>query len=278
MHDSKQEQPLFERQSPWRWIWAGMGLIALYQLLLGLWDSQGLDLRIGVLLCIGLVEVTLPILLLRRNAAPIRSTLRLGGLSPAQGLWVVVLAAALVLPVEWLAQWNTQWVEIPEWSRELQDQLRPDTALDWLLAAMALCVFAPIGEELIFRGLMQQALRNTVGGPLAAVVIGLLFALLHFSPWYFLGLATLGVMMGLALERTGSLFAPILLHAAYNSASLAILGYDDLESLELPLAALGLAAAASAGVAYVAYGRLRTTLRWEEQVFSDGMGSDPGPD
>jgi len=278
MPESNQEQPLFERQSPWRWIWFGLGAVVLYQLLLGLWHDQGYDLRSGILLCIATVQIGLPLWMLRMNGAPARATLRLHLLSPTQCLWLLVLAAGLVLPVEWLAQWNTRWVPVPDWSTQFQDQLRPDSARDWVMSILVLAVFAPAGEEILFRGLMQQAMRTVTGGQLAAIVIGLLFALVHFSPWYFLGLALLGALMGLCFERTGSLLAPMLLHAAYNLTSLALLGYDDLDSLELPMPMLGIAAVLGAGIAYVAYGRLRPTRPFEDGELSDGTGADPGPD
>jgi len=88
----------------------------------------------------------------------------------------------------------------------------------WIV--VALC-YAPVIEELLFRGLMWRGLRASWGViPAGAIVTLLFFALhlgetMHFWP-AMIAIATLSVATLLARVRTGSVVASMVLHAAYN--------------------------------------------------------------
>ena len=99
----------------------------------------------------------------------------------------------------------------------------------WLSVAMA-AVLGPIAEELVYRGLLQQGLKATgLGVGPAVAVTSVLFALVHLPVLVpgarASGIATLlvlSVAWGLLYERTGRIAAPIVAHAAFNAANLAI--------------------------------------------------------
>jgi membrane protease YdiL (CAAX protease family) len=80
---------------------------------------------------------------------------------------------------------------------------------------------APFWEEVIFRGLLYKDLKRQFGIRLALIASALIFAFLHpvfaFVPVFVLGLCAAG-----ALEFSGSLLAPILVHVAYNSVVLIV--------------------------------------------------------
>jgi sodium transport system permease protein len=81
----------------------------------------------------------------------------------------------------------------------------------WLILALtpALC------EETFFRGLMLSGLRRW--GPWAAIgVSALLFGLLHGSIYQLLPTFILGLMLGYAVWRSGSLYCSILIHVLNN--------------------------------------------------------------
>lgn len=99
--------------------------------------------------------------------------------------------------------------------------------------AIAICVtvFAPIGEEFLLRGVLFPGLRNSLSriSPLwvavliAAVIDGLVFGALHVagSKAIFLPvLATFGLVLCLLYQFTGSLYAPIVLHATNNTIAI----------------------------------------------------------
>jgi membrane protease YdiL (CAAX protease family) len=84
---------------------------------------------------------------------------------------------------------------------------------------------AGIGEELFFRGLLQQGLASELpapwGVPLALVVGSLAFGVCHWLNREYALVATLiGFYLGLLLIVTGSLLAPIVAHALYDLVAL----------------------------------------------------------
>ncbi len=89
-------------------------------------------------------------------------------------------------------------------------------------------VGAPIMEELLFRGLMQTAILQS--GLLRSrwvviVVVSCLFALIHtgVAQWYALpALFTLSLGLGYVYERSGSLYASMLMHAAFNAVQITV--------------------------------------------------------
>ena len=95
----------------------------------------------------------------------------------------------------------------------------------WLvLLGLSVVVMAPLSEEVFFRGLVQSMLRRYLHRPWVAVVVtGLLFSLLHWPYWYSMpALLALGIAIGYNYERTGRLWAPILIHALFNALNLAL--------------------------------------------------------
>jgi len=91
-----------------------------------------------------------------------------------------------------------------------------------LLAVVTSLLLAPVAEELFFRGVLYQAMRQRMGKLLATGGSALLFTLVHarlaVTPESFL----LGVVLALAFERTGSLYPSMCIHAAYNGVIVAL--------------------------------------------------------
>lgn len=91
-------------------------------------------------------------------------------------------------------------------------------------------LIVPLCEELFFRGYLLQGLRRA-GEIRACVAAALCFALSHtLSPGTFVSLLMLGVLLGALTLKTGSLLAPVLVHAGYNAALL-LLGHMGLAGL-----------------------------------------------
>lgn len=86
------------------------------------------------------------------------------------------------------------------------------------LMLVSVVVLAPVFEELYFRGLLYPALRRRMGPRMAIFINGLVFGALHFEPLFLISLVLVGVVLAYEYEKTDSLFAPMLTHAAYNLA------------------------------------------------------------
>jgi uncharacterized protein len=101
-----------------------------------------------------------------------------------------------------------------------------DLADEPVLFAMAFAgvvVGAPLSEELLFRGALFSALRNSWFGKSGAVVItAALWALVHgaSAPWLFVCVIfIMGLALGVLLLRFGSLWVTIIVHAVWNAAT-----------------------------------------------------------
>lgn len=90
---------------------------------------------------------------------------------------------------------------------------------------------APFVEEVIYRGCIQTAFRRAsgratrAGSTIAVVCTTVIFVLPHLPvvPWHAVPvLALLSLMLGVAYERTGSLWVPIGVHALFNAANVAL--------------------------------------------------------
>jgi membrane protease YdiL (CAAX protease family) len=91
----------------------------------------------------------------------------------------------------------------------------------WLLPAVS--VFAPIVEELVFRGLLYPYLRGRMSVPLAVVLSAALFAVAHVYPIIMPPLFLAGVVLALLAQRYRSIIPTILLHALFNGVQITLL-------------------------------------------------------
>lgn len=88
-------------------------------------------------------------------------------------------------------------------------------------------ILAPITEEMIFRGLIQEYLIRGFEVPVAIIITSFLFGLLHFgspsggkiasSILYIFITFSLSLVLGHYKEKTNNLLVPILIHGIYNS-------------------------------------------------------------
>jgi len=86
-------------------------------------------------------------------------------------------------------------------------------------------VVAPIFEELLFRGFAYPALKERVGTVGALLLVSALFALMHAHVASAAPLFALGLALVFAYEYTGSIVAPMALHALFNATNVATLLY-----------------------------------------------------
>jgi hypothetical protein len=100
----------------------------------------------------------------------------------------------------------------------------------WWASVLSAALLAPLAEEWCYRGLLQQGLKGIgLGRGTAAVATGALFALMHWGALPegarapgLAALAVLGIGWGVLYERTGRIAAPVVAHALFNAANLAM--------------------------------------------------------
>jgi membrane protease YdiL (CAAX protease family) len=90
----------------------------------------------------------------------------------------------------------------------------------WQIGVISL--LAGVGEEALFRGLMQAGIQQYFGSPAWALVIAsVLFGLAHWiTPTYAVLAGLIGAYLGWLLLATGNLLAPMVTHAVYDFAAI----------------------------------------------------------
>ena len=82
--------------------------------------------------------------------------------------------------------------------------------------AALLSLMAPVTEELMFRGVIMFGLIRTYGGSRGVVLSSVCFGVFHLIPWQAAGATLIGILLGVMVYRTGSLFAGMAMHAIWN--------------------------------------------------------------
>jgi membrane protease YdiL (CAAX protease family) len=83
-------------------------------------------------------------------------------------------------------------------------------------------ILGPLLEELGFRGLLFSSVSKCLGSPIAVVASAGLFAVAHvgFSGPAIAVVAWFGVAMAIGYELSGSVWPPVICHAAFNACEL----------------------------------------------------------
>ena len=129
---------------------------------------------------------------------------------------------AMFLPLVYLAQSLSYAVSGPDQSPQaIVDFLLKSSGWQARAAVFGIAVIAaPVTEELIFRGCLYGALRQSSGRIPAIVISSILFALIHGHLPSLPGLLVLAAGLALVYERCGSLWAPISMHASFNALTI----------------------------------------------------------
>ncbi|MCL2718088.1 MAG: CPBP family intramembrane metalloprotease [Lachnospiraceae bacterium] len=123
------------------------------------------------------------------------------------------------------------------------------------LAIIAAVILAPIGEELLCRGIIQHyALKASRRFWIANVIQALMFGLMHLNWVQGTYAFFIGLVLGWLRHRYKTLWVPIIIHFVVNFSTSSWLGYlleEIPRSLTVDLGLFGLSIAATAGVLVV---------------------------
>ena len=136
--------------------------------------------------------------------------------------------------INWLSEVNSnlvlpQWMDgLQNWMKESEDQaskltkafLETGSVSDLFFNIFMIGLLPALGEELLFRGVIQKLLKKLTGNAHAAIWLSaILFSALHMQFFGFLPRLLLGAMFGYMLEWSGSLWLPIIAHFVNNATA-----------------------------------------------------------
>ena len=138
---------------------------------------------------------------------------------------IVVNGSALGMQVWMKDFWpNMDGQEAVESFRKSKDPLAK------AMLVISAAIFAPLVEELVFRGFIYGVIKRYTDGFFAALCSALLFAVIHMHIGTVVPLTLLALIFCAMYELTGCLLVPMLLHSLFNATSLtAMLFFPDIK-------------------------------------------------
>ena len=160
-------------------------------------------------------------LALNKRALPVSYLLATGVLLCATPIvsWMIMVNGAMELP-GFLAGMEDWMKEMEDVSAVVIEQfLEMDTAGALLLNLFMIGILPAVGEELMFRGVIQRLFSSwTKSVHWGIWITAILFSAMHMQFYGFLPRMMLGVLFGYLFVWSGSLLLPIFCHLIYNGA------------------------------------------------------------
>ncbi|CAM3841869.1 CPBP family intramembrane glutamic endopeptidase [Aquirufa aurantiipilula] len=151
--------------------------------------------------------------------------------------WAIIALLVSIPLMEYIIQWNQSIVlpagyeEVEAWMRSSEDNmarltkflLHFETPLDFVTALAVIAGMAAIGEELFFRGVLQNLFeRYLVNVHVAVWLSAAIFSFIHFQFYGFLPRMLLGAFFGYLYIWFRNIWLPILAHFFNNAWTLTL--------------------------------------------------------
>ncbi len=106
---------------------------------------------------------------------------------------------------------------IPEIIQQNNDMINSYLTVDWL-SIFVITITSPVCEELLFRGLLFNRIRETRSIPNAVIVSGIVFGLMHMPNYLqMIYAAFLGMAMAWAYFKYENILVPVIMHIVFNA-------------------------------------------------------------
>lgn len=131
--------------------------------------------------------------------------------------------SALPLP-EWMTAMEDNAAEV------LQDILAMDSVGSFLITILLVAILPGIGEELVFRGILQKQIHEWTKKPVLSVwIAAIIFSGIHMQFEGFLPRVVLGALLGFVYLWSNNLWIPITVHAVNNGTQVAALYFTGVD-------------------------------------------------
>lgn len=141
--------------------------------------------------------------------------------SPLNGWWLIAMVYGLALFI--LMMVLTSLLSVI-WPSDVQPQeithLIAGAVTPWerLVPLLVTGLFAPIGEELLFRGYIFNGFRHRLGVIPSVLLTGLIFGVMHFDLVRAIPLMIGGMGLNLIYLKTQSIYSSMIAHSTWNIA------------------------------------------------------------
>ena len=142
---------------------------------------------------------------------------------------LIGLSATVFEGVEWANQMDESSIDA------LMKMLQMDSFFDLIVNLIIVALLPAIGEELLFRGVIQKELVSKIKNHHIAIILAsIVFSGIHLQIQGFLPKFIIGMIMGYAYYWTKSIWYPMIIHFVNNGLQTIILFFvgDQIDSLE----------------------------------------------
>ena len=154
-------------------------------------------------------------------------------------LGIGILAFALCMPLTVaLAEVNAS-IELAGWQADIEESvaatlatiIQGESVATLLVALLIVAVLPAVGEELVFRGLIQPGLiARTNSAHLGVWLTALVFGLIHFQFAGLLPRVFLGAVLGFLAHYSERLWVPIVAHFLFNGLQVVALRFGQIDA------------------------------------------------
>ncbi len=146
-----------------------------------------------------------------------------------------LIAAYPIVNLSFLAN---EAIPLPAWAQSFESQaedtlkaiLQMDTPIIFIINLLIIGILPGIGEELIFRGILQKQIGAMLKRPeLAIWITAFIFSAIHLQFEGFLPRMVLGAVLGYLYYWTGNLWVPIIAHAFNNGVQVLMIYVTDID-------------------------------------------------
>ena len=143
------------------------------------------------------------------------------GLAPVGFVVYLILAMILVALFQFLPFFD------PEQTQELGYEAL-NNGFNRVVAFFALCIVAPVAEELIFRGWLYAKLRTIIPGKhlslfLSILIVSIFFGIMHGQWNVGVNVFAMSIVLCALREITGTVYSGIILHVIKNTVAFVLL-------------------------------------------------------
>ena len=208
-----------------RWFAVLWALLLVWQLNVG----GGIDGRLLIVINMAIFGAA-AWLMIARYRLPVRETLSLKAPPPAAWLGVLIGAPAGIVLADGVVRLASLAMPIPEaWIEAMAETLGADIPVWQMLFFFA--VLPGIFEEIAFRGVLLHGLRSQLKPVQLVLVAGIVFGFFHVDLFRIPPTSLLGVLLVIAVIRSGSIYPAMAWHALHNTLAL---GSARIEQIGLP--------------------------------------------
>ena len=139
--------------------------------------------------------------------------------------WTGTINHSLIPETTGLGKWMKSMEE--DAGQQISFMLKREGIGELFLNLLFVAVFAGVGEELFFRGILQRLFIKLFKNPWAGIIAtAIIFSAIHLQFYGFIPRFILGVLLGLIYWYSGSLWPAIFAHFAYDAFAVIVIHFN----------------------------------------------------